>query len=254
MKRFLAPLLALCLLAALAPAAYADVIDEPYDDFYQEHADECRYLGVRHIANGQAGYVSVVMSPEDDYQIRKITNGEGFYIDYVYTDPDGVEWGATEFDYRSTGWMRMGDLVPQYDGEAFFAEHKAELSRYEGGFSDLRDGDAVVVWTYPGSGEIDYYLEYDAEDWAESGRFYAYIDPEGREWATDDGSMWICASDPFNEAIAAFGSVGNELIPPSGGGLPSIFIVLLILVGISIVATVLVIALVYGRGRWKKSG
>ena len=45
MKRFFTCLLAVLTLLSLTPAAYADVLWEPDNNFYEKHSDECVYVG-----------------------------------------------------------------------------------------------------------------------------------------------------------------------------------------------------------------
>ena len=65
MKRKLTALLtALMLLALMVTPAFADLIIEPNNSFYERHRDECVYHDRGYIANGEKGYVTVLTAPD----------------------------------------------------------------------------------------------------------------------------------------------------------------------------------------------
>ncbi|NLO41397.1 MAG: hypothetical protein GX115_18275 [Ruminiclostridium sp.] len=61
--------------------AFADVIWEPQTDFFKKHRDECTYVdGLKKIANGPGGSVTVWESPVSDREIDVIENGSQVYV------------------------------------------------------------------------------------------------------------------------------------------------------------------------------
>ena len=70
--------------------AFADVIWEPQTDFFKKHRDECTYVdGLKKIANGPGGSVTVWESPVSDREIDVIENGSLVYVQYTYKDKPG---------------------------------------------------------------------------------------------------------------------------------------------------------------------
>ena len=63
MKRLWTCLLTLVTLLALTPAARADVLWEPDNNFYWKHSDECTYVGRSYYANGPEGFVTLYDAP-----------------------------------------------------------------------------------------------------------------------------------------------------------------------------------------------
>ena len=108
MKQLLCGLLAVCLLSA---TALADVIWEPDDDFYQQHSEDCEYLGRSYYVNGPEGGAALYQNPGGGY-VRVVENGVPLYISFTYTDLGGTLWGVAEYgDAGDTGWVDMADLL-----------------------------------------------------------------------------------------------------------------------------------------------
>ena len=209
MKRFgfLPLLLALCCLLA-APAA-ADVAYMPRDSFLEKHWDECRYENRWYYANGAEGYVLAHKTP-DSAEATPLPNGGKYYVSNVYKG----EWGVLEYDGDTLenklwndsvcGWVRMSDMVADYDCDAFMADHRRELT--DGGAElEFTAGQNVACYKYPGSGEVTATLE-GAHVRGTLSFSTLFTDPAGRQWGYCGyyygyRDLWVCLDDPFSEAL-----------------------------------------------------
>ena len=217
MKKTVTILLAIISLAMLLTvAANADVLVEPNNDFYSQHARECSSLERTYYANGKRGYVTLRKEPGSGSEIASLRNGELIYIMFTY-DHKGELWGVTErrstddtYFVMWTGWVAMSDLTVAYDYIEFDREHSGEFYQYSGEPNTTGD---IIFWKWPGSGVINGEL---GETWRHPGDAmndvlpsHAYLDPEGREWGFvgymyGRRNAWFCISDPTNREIAAF--------------------------------------------------
>ena len=201
----------LCAIAAvsLALGAAADVLFEPEDSFYASHSDECSYYGRNYIINGESGYAAVYSSPKARGADAVLPNGNSFYVEWVYQD----EWAYVQYDAQTlaeswngkSGWLRLADMTPAYDSEAFCADHESELYDSERTLHVEEDGE-MRLWTYPGSGESAG-LAVNYGGGADDVAFAQYFtDPEGREWGYlgyyyGRANAWVCLDDPENSAL-----------------------------------------------------
>ena len=209
MKRTLTLSIFLALLFALALPAAADVAYMPQDDFYEKHWQDCQYVNRWFYANGADGYVLAYVTPEID-AATPLPNGMKYYISSVYKG----EWGVLEYDPDTlendlgngsvSGWVKMSDMVADYDTDAFTADHAAELL-YESAELLLAEDEVAYGYKYPGSG-------VSVRDF--SGKFFSepfllsplFTDPAGRTWGFigyyyGHQDCWICIDDPFNDAL-----------------------------------------------------
>ena len=85
MKRTkLTPLLLTLLLAlSLTLPAFADVLWEPDNRFYQQHALNCEYHNRSYTANSPQGYVDVRSAP-DGVVIAQVENGQRLNVYVLY--------------------------------------------------------------------------------------------------------------------------------------------------------------------------
>lgn len=113
----------------------------------------------------------------------------------------------------------MGQLKLAYDYLAFAKDHESEFYAYSDSYEMLKDIENVILWTYPGSGEIAKIFDgkigenKTANDQWHFQNNLAYRDGEGREWIfggrwsyeedRTGENIWICVSDPQNRDIAA---------------------------------------------------
>ena len=227
MKKTLCLLCALlCCAALLVPAATADVIWEPQgDSFYESHREECEYLFRRYTANGPDGYLTLWKAPGSAAQVVNLPNGEVLGCTWLYTDSGGVLWGGAEYE-GDWGWFRVSETVVVPDYLSFEEAHGDEFVPYDSAYDHAFDGlETVVLWTFPGSGEMD----YDAcpANWFTNNVTPAeafqkcYVDGAGLFWGftgyvMGSRNVWICLSDPANTELAA-----DETVLPVTGLVPT---------------------------------
>lgn len=175
----------------------ADVIWEPFDPFYEAHADECEYMGRSFRANGPDGKVILYKSPESPEVVAEWENGHKAYIQFTYRDPLGILWGIYD-DYQDTvGWMPMDYMEVIYDSISFHEEHSAQITEQSGELSEDYQGQDIFLWRYPGSTEYDslkfdnnpptydnVYVDENENSWGWVGYWYGYK------------NVWICLNAP----------------------------------------------------------
>lgn len=215
----------ICAIAAvgLTLGAAADVLFEPEDSFYQSHVDECSYYGRHYIINGERGCAAVYSSPKAKNADAVLPNGSDFYVEWVYNG----EWAYVQYDARTlaeswngkSGWLRMSDMTPAYDSEAFCADHESEI--YDGERTlHVEENGEMRLWTYPGSGEsmgiaVNYGGKADDVGFAEY-----FTDPEEREWGYlsyyyGRANAWVCLDDPENAELQPDGNRRERDIVPA---------------------------------------
>lgn len=221
MKRIGSALAALVLLCCLTVNAAADVIWEPRgDSFYDAHADECAYEGRSYYANSPEGHCGIYSEPDGSF-LADVKNGAELYVSFTF-DAFGTLWGVVEYDAASnpsdylscaaghesgTGWVDMSELLARYDAQSFEAEYAAEFTPYDGGFADLcaSEGRRVIVWTYPGSGEMNADFDTLHQNYSPLKPSDTWTDGGGRVWGKISYYMgargWVCLSDPGNDAL-----------------------------------------------------
>lgn len=274
MKRFLACLLILALLPALAAPARADVLWTPNNSFYEQHYDDCEYVGRSYYANGPEGFVTLWNAPDGSLVEGQYQNGAKLLVYWRYEDWGCITvWGDGG---EVTGWVPMADLYLVYDYISFEEEYGHQFRDYNGEFADY-DGDAETIsfFSYPGAPEIQY--TYTLADWGEvlsnltgtadqnSYIRSVYVDENGLTWGFV-GYMygrlnaWFCLDDPAaagimtscipeaDELIAA-----GELTAPQTPVLPTVAYVPYLLVGAVVAVTAILLAVFFRKRTKKKS-
>lgn len=196
--------------------ALADVVWEPDTDFYRKHKDECIYVdGLKTIANGPGGSVTVWESPVSDKVVVVIENGNKVTIDYTYIDKLGHEWGLV---YRGdySGWVPMEYLASDPKAKSFSELYGDEV---QDGSQDIEVPEGVeniYLYTFPGSGELKSGGPVNAGERINT--VLSFIDKDERQWGyvvyfrAMDG--WLCLSDPGNDKIPADEAVlANAVMP-----------------------------------------
>ena len=198
MKKFIVALLAICFLSVSAQAAYADVISEPDNTFFDEYYVYMVPLDREFIVNGEHGFTQAQSEPGVQNVIGTFQNGDRCYITYscLY---DGEYWGVSYIGEIGYGWFRLAEMLVLYDAIAFEEEHSADFYEYTGDFEELLREGSVIIWEWPGSDITFFTFEIFDEDniWITR----AYMDAQGREWGYLDfygKGGWVCLSDPMN--------------------------------------------------------
>ncbi|MBE6996708.1 MAG: hypothetical protein E7427_00860 [Ruminococcaceae bacterium] len=210
MKRLSSLLLLCALLSALAAPALADVAYIPTNDFLEKHQQDCVYENRWYWTNGPFGYVQAHTAPESRESVP-LPNGQRYLISSIYQG----SWGLLEYDPDTLGsmpwqgvsaWVRMSDMVADYDNQSFMADHGAELVQ-ETAELDWNRTDTVYVYRYPGSGVVTDSLspEWFGQDQISFGPLFT--DPAGRRWGYcgylyGHRDLWVCLDDPYNGALA----------------------------------------------------
>ena len=196
--------------------AYGDVIWTPNDSFYEEHYEDCEYVGRRYYANGSNGYVTVMEQPDTGKIIDHSANGAVFYVSMTYDTGRSGTWGVVQYrmdengspvmdygweDGAAVGWIPMTDLLVVYDGQSFREEHKGELQETDQESMprvEMPEQGIIYLWQYPG-----------AEDWYNELKIMEsdmqfdmiYKDPNGDLWGYcgyyyGNRDFWVNLSDP----------------------------------------------------------
>ena len=227
-KRFLVFMTA-CFMFMFPLSAHTDVIFEPLfspvlsaEEFFSRHINEFVWVNRTFYANGESGFVSVKEIPGSDNEIAVIENNRPFIIRYTFNHKREF-WGLISHTYnyerKSWGdsgkeayrWIPMNQLLFRYDSRSFIEEHRDEFYPYTGSYEALREAERVIVWSWPGSGKVNGIVE--EERFNNISIFFAYKDSQEREWGFIKNfqhgnrmysSVWVCISDPANDAIPAF--------------------------------------------------
>lgn len=218
MKRLFSIFFAVLLALSLTVPAFADVIWEPDDPFYQKHIDECTLLQRTFYANGKDGYINLYESPESDFVTAQLENGSALYIDWQYED-----WGYLEGDV--TGWVPLGDLQLIYDYISFAEEYGEKFLPYDEEIYrpmiEAWTGNTMALWPYPGAEKAEYIWQ-DAGDamaeLAEYGFDQIFVDEEGYTWGFrgylyGERNFWVCLDDPGDRTFTVRQVGQPELIP-----------------------------------------
>lgn len=211
-KIWMACLLVLIGCISCALSVRADVIWEPEDSFYQEHASECTYVNRWFTANGPDGKVILYQSPEMPIETGSWENGYQAYIAFVYTDSDGIEWGIYDNDAKLSGWVPMAYMEVVYDSLSFQQEHSGEITEQSGEL-ECKDGEEIYLWKYPGAEDFQ---TFESQEYPPS-YHGVYEDAEGHRWGHVGyyfgiKDKWVCIDRPGAEFAALYpeGAPGAE--------------------------------------------
>lgn len=177
MKKIVIFLFACVFLALNVHTAYADVLIEPEDSFYRNHADECHSERKYYISEAP---VSILSSPNDKRGYSTAPVDSCFYISWIYTDKKGNQWGLYD-GVDVSYWVKMDQLVPIYSHEEFMSEHASEIIEESITFNPDQNG-YVTLYEYPGSPWISDVLN---TEWISEGSFTVhqiYVDEQGQRW------------------------------------------------------------------------
>jgi hypothetical protein len=113
MKRFMfskvLAILVMCFLAVIwnSVFVYGDVIWEPRDSFYEKERENCVYVNRAYYANGEKGYVTAYKNPESNWAVADFENGNDVYIQFIYKDKSGREWGKVLIDRFGKNFLQL---------------------------------------------------------------------------------------------------------------------------------------------------
>lgn len=272
-------LLCLATLIMTYSVVLADVIWEPNDSFYKKHTDDCEYEDRTYIANGEKGYITVYKDPKSKEAEGYSENGNTYFVSFVYpkSAPEDKKWGIIEYQVEEkgiftepdgskktkTGWVKMEEMMVNYDHYSFYSDHREEFNDYSGGFDPFSYEDPILFWTFPGSGVIGSRIDMNNNQDMDLNFSYLYTDDEGQEWGYVGyfyaSSGWVCLSDPTNEKLPVTAPNQEDLIKPSlpasvdlsdndraEGETPVAVIIIALVVGLVVITAVLI------RIFWKK--
>jgi len=247
--------------------AYADVVYEPQDNFFNSHRDACISIDRRFYVNGEEGYAIMMVAPNSNKEVDVLRNGTELYISYTY-DQRGVIWGLTEFQSSITGkrvsaWLPWDKLVLKYDHISFEQDHGSEFYTYTGDLEFLKEVEKIAVWDWPGT-DGTAWVTAPSNLQVQDPQFYiemekTYKDEQGREWCFFDyryapWGKWICISDPSNSEIPAFNPAPKQNLWPPAETLPtpkgtSMLVLVIILVALVVIAAAVLIFVFWRRSQ-----
>lgn len=172
----------------------ADLILEPEDQFYQAHADQCEYVDRSYYTDGSVDF----WTAPNGRKKGSFPADTRLQITHVYTDSQGAQWGV--FLDQESGWILMADVYLDYDSRQFREDHEEEI--LTGEEQVLAEGEKVVFWSYPCSGE-----NWGTEELQQELKFSEfYTDDQERLWGNvgyymGSRDFWICLSEPENQEI-----------------------------------------------------
>lgn len=184
-----------CLLGSIS--VKADVIWEPDDSFYWEHAEECTHVERMYTTNGPDNQVISYKSPELPQEVDTWENGVRVQILFTYEDSRGNLWGVYDDYHGTTGWIPMEYMELVYDSIAFREEHEAQITGDAGELDEKYVGETICLWKYPGSEE---YTPMEVSDYTPEYRGI-YVDGNGKRWGCVGyyfgiRDTWVCIDEP----------------------------------------------------------
>ena len=208
----------LLLITLMLPVtALADVIYEPFDNFYEQHRDECTYVGRNYTADGPNGDLTVYTSPTNSDIKKTYPNETALYISYTYQAPDGTLWACCDnWEDNITGWVPMDYLNLIYDEQSFYEEHIDQIVPVQVSLDSAElTGKTVYFWAYPGSSDyIDVEMSADYRPSFQE----SYTDENGTEWIRCGYFMgikgtWVNLNDPTADYETLFPNLPSETEP-----------------------------------------
>ena len=227
-KRFI-PLITLLIAASLILPAYADLIFEPNNSFYNSHQKECTYINRSFYANGEDGYVDFLSAP-NGFILDRFENGTSIHISWQYKN-----WGCASIGSgksQTDGWISLDDLILIYDSTSFAQEYENQIVPYNGEFSDFDQKITCInFYEYPGAPEI--LMTKSLKDNTTSNQIFmnnltsatqspissVFTDESGLTWGYISywrgyRNIWFCLDDPAGDSFPVRNTAPN-LIPPS---------------------------------------
>lgn len=204
-RRLTALLLTALLTLALALPAYADVLWEPENRFYEDHRDECQYHNRSYTVNSPQGYADIRSAP-NGVVTAQAENGRRVNVYFTCRD-----WGYIS-NTGLEGWAPLAELSLIYDYASFAEEHGGEIFPVDKAVTDpplddyLETGKTTVVfWPYPNAERMSgYYTGDHGLELLKALREYGvftYTDEEGHLWGFcsylyGHRNFWVLLDDP----------------------------------------------------------
>lgn len=203
MKRIICLFLALWLMLAAAPAAFATEL--PDDPFFWQYRGECQFNGRTYEAAGPDNVAEIYRSPVSNAVVTRVRNGLEIRISYTWLDANGFLWGYAEDD---GGWVPMDYLLLLYDHRCFLEEFPDRITDRSG---SLELGE-VRLWAYPGSERSELLEAEEAVEYT-----LAFTDDADREWVFVPYLMgvrdtWVCLDDPGADYRTLYATTGPQQV------------------------------------------
>ena len=259
MKKFLTGCCALALLLSLAATARADVLWSPRNDrFFEQHYDQCEYIGRQFYANGDEGFITLWDTPEGTQVVHQFQNGFTLWVYYQYEDwVCAAVWGD---EGEISGWAPIEDFALKYDYLCFAEEYGDQIHPYDGQFKDY-DGNVaeIVFYDYPGApAPKDVWEAAEVLDQL-TGTGYidsTFTDEEGRTWGYvaylfGSRNLWFCLDEPDGRDFPVRQVGTPELTASQDPTMPVRGYVPYILSGVLVVAVVAAAAVLLARRKKK---
>ena len=264
MKRLLTGCWALALLLALCAPARADVLWSPRNDrFFEQHYDQCEYIGRQFYANGDEGFITLWDAPKGTQVIHQFQNGCTLWVYYQYEDwACAAVWGD---EGEISGWAPLADFALKYDYLCFEEEYADEIRPYDGEFADYDGGaEEIVFYEYPGAPEPrDVWEAAEILDQLTGREGTSYIastftDEEGLTWGYvaylyGSRNLWFCLDAPDGRDFPAHQVSAPELTAAREPALPLRGYVPYLLSGVLVAAVVAAAAVLLARRKKKRA-
>lgn len=244
MKKY-TPVFTLLLLISLVIPARADLLWSPDNSFYEQHAEECDYVGRQQYANGGEGFITLWTSPNRTAVSGQCENGTKLWLYYVYGD-----WGYVSGNtaHRLEGWVPLTDLEQVYDGTSFEEEYGSSFTGYNGEFTGFPDGlTTLVCFEYPGAetskAEFDLSKTGNLSEEIQKGYISRiFVDEDGLTWGYIGylfgvRDIWFCLDRPGGHTFPPRAVPQPDLIPTAEPRLPTVSVLPWVLVGGAVILT-----------------
>ena len=260
MRKLLTCCCVLALALSLAAPARADVLWSPRDDhFFEQHYDQCDYIGRQYCANGDEGFITLWDAPEGTQVVHQFQNGFTLWVYYQYEDwVCAAVWGD---EGEISGWAPIGDFALKYDYLCFAEEYGDQIHPYDGQFKDYDGGAAeIVFYEYPGAPVskdvrkaawgLDELIGRGGDSYIQS----VFVDEAGLTWGFVGYlygriNAWFCLDDPGGTDFPVREVEAPELTPAQTPRLPAMAYVPYALVAAVVVVTAGLLAVFFRKKR-----
>lgn len=207
MKKMLHGILLIALFFSFAVCVHADLLATPHEnDFFMAHEDK--------MENGSNYYLKaekktpIYESPASDKIVGNLEKGRVIQLHYIYTDENGVKWGAQVISDELCAWVKMEDMSEFYWFVNFYMDHEEEM--YSSGNRKIhyKENGWLVLWEYPGSDMISGAIKTsdtrNSEFPVRGG--WQYTDQQGTDWIHVNyrgAEGWLNTKEPLSRSKPA---------------------------------------------------